>query len=153
MDVIKKAGHAHTHPREGDSEHYARVRAKEASTDPPNPLAEESSKRFAFCEMHRRMLGQECHRQAVIDGRQSGNREAALNGCLLWQVVKAEPNLDRLAGVEVLEGVTVADCQAMLADCKESPDLFRRDRRWLLVFAACIRNRQSLTTENKLEEP
>jgi hypothetical protein len=103
-----------------------------------NPLAEESDKRFDFCEMHRRMMGGECYCADAIDGSKKAGITAPFRDCLLWQIVKAEQKLDRMAGMAIIDGVTLGDCLAKLDDSEDQADLFIRDKRWILCFAETI---------------
>jgi hypothetical protein len=91
-------------------------------------LAEESAKRFSFCEGHRRMLGGICQ---YLDAQD-------LDNCLLWQVVKAEPNLAKIDDQDIVPGLPLAMVLKMLQESQEPQDLFFKDRRWILVFGAII---------------
>lgn len=91
-------------------------------------LAEESAKRFSFCEGHRQMLGGICQ---YLDAQD-------LDNCLLWQVVKAEPNLAKIDDQDIVPGLPLAMVLKMLQDSQEPQDLFFKDRRWILVFGAII---------------
>jgi hypothetical protein len=70
-------------------------------------IADESSRRFDFCEMHRRMLGGICKHLDAMDRRTPGkqaaarvpkvgtsrycNQTSALDACLLWRLIRVLP--------------------------------------------------------------
>lgn len=92
-------------------------------------LAEEAQKRFSFCLIHQRMLGGYCSRLASRD----------LVRCLLWQIVLAEPSLEKVAEVEIIPGIAMIDVLRLFAGSGEPKDLFAKERRWILAFAAIAR--------------
>lgn len=61
-----------------------------------------------------------------------------LDNCLLWQVVKAEPNLAKIDDQDIVPGLPLAMVLKMLQESQEPQDLFFKDRRWILVFGAII---------------
>lgn len=89
-------------------------------------LAKESGKRFSFCAAHLLMLGGTCPHYGKRD----------FKGCLLWQVIVAEPDLDKISTIEIIPGILVADALIWLKNSDESPNLFKKDRRWILVLGA-----------------
>ncbi len=95
-------------------------------------LAEESRKRFHFCETHARMKGGICPH---LGGRQNGD-------CLLWQIVTSEPKLEKIAEVSITKGVTIGGALSCLRENRFPEDLFQRDRRWILELSKQILVRQ-----------
>ena len=92
-------------------------------------LAAESRRRVNFCLIHRRMLGGHC---SHLDSRN-------LNGCLLWQIILAEPELEKISEVEVLPGISMSNVLTLLSGSSEPKGLFIKDRRWILAFSAIAR--------------
>jgi hypothetical protein len=100
-------------------------------------LAEEVERRADFCRLHQRLLGG-CPRFGIIEGHQPGDQAAALDSCLLWELVRAGSNLEQAGGAEIIPGLTVADVLAWVQHAQDI-DKIRAERRLLLTCAASMR--------------
>ena len=113
-------------------------------TAPPEPtgyratLTEESARRFDFCTTHRQLLGGACRHLDVMDRRTPGDPATALDGCLLWQLVRCGQHIERAGAAEVLPGMTVADVLCWVTHSQDV-DAIRKERRLLLTCAVSMR--------------
>lgn len=109
--------------------------------DPPasyeGRLAEEAAARADFCTTHGAMLGG-CRQFAVIERLAPGDPAAALDACLLWQLVRAGRKIEQAASAVVLPGLTVGDVLAWISDPRDIAAI-RAERRLLLTCVAAMR--------------
>ena len=99
-------------------------------------LADEAERRDDFCNMHREMIGGNCTHYNVTKEVEPGDRVVALDGCLLWRLIKAGLRIELAGAAEVLPGVTVADVLQRIHHPGDQ-DRVRKERRLLLICAGC----------------
>ena len=104
-------------------------------------LIDESGRRFDFCEQHRWLLGGTCKQLEVIERRAPGNAAAALDACLLWQLIRTGQNIEAAVAVEIVAGITVRDALRWVANSQDV-DTIRKERRLLLTVAASMSSTQ-----------
>lgn len=103
-------------------------------TQTEQALADEAERRADFCTTHRELIGGNCTHYNVTKGVSPGDRTAALDGCLLWQLVKSGPRIELAGPAEVSPGTTVADVMQWIRHPGDI-DLTRKERRLLLICA------------------
>lgn len=87
-------------------------------------IAKEMRVRSCFCMAHMRMKGGVCRSFELCD----------IDSCLLWQIVCAGRNLDKIGDLEIIPGLLIADALNCLRNSAEPQDLFYRDIRWILLL-------------------
>lgn len=97
-------------------------------------ISDEAERRADFCNMHRELIGGNCTCYNVTKGIEPGDRVAALDGCLLWQLIKAGPRIELAGAAEVMPGVTVADVMQKVRHPTDQ-DRVRKERRLLFICA------------------
>ena len=103
-------------------------------TQTEQALADEAERREDFCTMHRDMIGGTCTCYNVTNGFAPGDRTTALDGCLLWRLVKSGLRIELAGPAEVSPGTTIADVLLWIRHPGDI-DLARKERRLLLTCA------------------
>jgi hypothetical protein len=96
-------------------------------------FADEAGRRVDFCDTHRGMKGG-CTHHDITKGFQAGDRIAALNECLLWQLINSGRKIEQAGAAEITTGITVADVLAWVK-IDNDVETIRNERRLLLTCA------------------